>query len=102
MEAPRRVIRAVACMELGWSCAFVARGRTPDEAVARFWQHARDEHTVDLACATHDEKDRLDDLAVALATSTRNPKSKRASTSPGMRELEARGEVRRWWSSSRR
>lgn len=93
-----RPLAAVACIEIGWRCSFVARGRSAAQAAGRFWLHARDEHGVDLSLLEQCEKRQLEDLVEALSMSTRRPAHKRASTSPGLRELEERGVVRRWFT----
>jgi hypothetical protein len=63
-----------------------------------FWLHARDQHGVDLSFLDPAEKRQLEDLVDALSMSTRRPAHKRASTSPGLRALEASGAVRRWFT----
>lgn len=87
----------MACVELGWRCSFVARGRSPADALRRFWVHARREHGRNLALWSVQQKEQLSDLVDALAHSERSPRHKRPSTSPGLRALEESGVVRRWW-----
>jgi predicted small metal-binding protein len=89
---------AVACIEMGWRCGFVARGRSAAQAISRFWHHARAEHSVDLSLLNPSEKTTLEDLVEVLSMSTRRPAHSRAATSPGLRELEASGVVRRWFT----
>lgn len=92
-----RKLRAVACLELGLRCNFVAYGRSPREARHVYWVHARAAHGRQLAARSAEEKARLSDLVDALSHSERRPRHQRPPTSPGLRELEATGVVRRWW-----
>lgn len=94
----RRKLRLMACIELGWRCTFTAAGATPERVEQQFWLHARRCHQDELAAMTPEDKARVSDLARALATSDRTPRHDRARTSPGLRELEDTGQVRRWFA----
>lgn len=89
--------RAVACVELGLRCKFVARGRQPDEVVALFWNHARTSHSDELTTRSPSDKETMHNLVEALSTSRRHPRHRRADTTPGLRDLVASGDLRRWW-----
>ncbi len=97
VQYPAGVNRAVACIEVGLRCDFVARGRRPEEVVARFWHHARARHSHELTTCSANTKESLHELVEALSTSRRHPHHRRADLSPELRELVASGDVRRWW-----